>query len=376
MLSLVARIYGKITDLRNTLYDMGVFEATSLRAPTISIGNLTTGGTGKTPLTAYVADLLAARGERVCVLTRGYGRPDPGKRVVVSDGEQVLAEASVAGDEPYELAHQLLGKAAVIADADRIAAAEWAKRRLGTTVFILDDGFQHRKVKRDVDIVCIDAMEPFGGRAMLPKGRLREPINNVSRVDMIVITRRDLVESTDLIKSEIIEINPGASVFLAGNEIVRVTPLEELQERVKNPKGIERSAESSDIWTTMRARLSAEEGPVTVGAFCALGNPASFFDKLRMAFGQKQTPFDLAMAKAFRDHHRYTQDDVRSIEDEAGQVGARAVLTTAKDAVKLQDLVFTLPCYVVEIEVTVDDRQAFEAAIYGLRDGGSFLSPQ
>src|SRR6188474_3451059 len=156
MLSLLGRIYAKIADLRNKLYDTGVFESAHLRAHTVSIGNITTGGTGKTPLVAYVAEVLARRGEKVCILTRGYGRANPGERVLVSDGQEILADPINAGDEPYELAQRLRGKALIIADADRRSAAEWAIRKFNVTAFVLDDGFQHRKVKRDVDIVCID----------------------------------------------------------------------------------------------------------------------------------------------------------------------------------------------------------------------------
>src|SRR5436190_9587246 len=119
MLSVIAWFYGKIAALRNRLYDRGVLDTFDIGARTISIGNITAGGTGKTPLVAYVAELLAGRGETVCILTRGYGRKDPQTRVLVSDGRQVLADAATAGDEPIELAENLLGKAMVIADADR-----------------------------------------------------------------------------------------------------------------------------------------------------------------------------------------------------------------------------------------------------------------
>ena len=137
MLSLLSWIYGKLIDLRNMLYDRGVFESTSLGARTISIGNITTGGTGKTPLVAYVAAILADRGETVCILSRGYGRKNPKKRVLVSGATEIFASVEVAGDEPFELAQKLLGKAIVISDADRVAAGEWAKRKFGVTAFVL-----------------------------------------------------------------------------------------------------------------------------------------------------------------------------------------------------------------------------------------------
>ena len=128
MLSIAASIYKTIVNARNALYDKGLFETFDLGARAISIGNITTGGTGKTPLVAYVAEILAARGEKVCILTRGYGRENAHKRVLVSDSKQILASPTEAGDEPFELAQKLIGKAIVIADADRVSAAEWAKR--------------------------------------------------------------------------------------------------------------------------------------------------------------------------------------------------------------------------------------------------------
>ena len=117
-------LYEKIIGARNLFYDRGVFDSFDLGVRTISIGNITAGGTGKTPLVAYVAHILAARGEKVCILTRGYGRKNPKRRVLVSDGAQILATPNEAGDEPFELAEKLIGKAIVIADADRVAAGE------------------------------------------------------------------------------------------------------------------------------------------------------------------------------------------------------------------------------------------------------------
>ena len=126
LLSPVGWLYGTIADIRNTLYERGVLKSYSLGARTISIGNITAGGTGKTPLVAHVAALLAESGEKVCILTRGYGRDNPRDRVLVSDGEQVLVDAKKGGDEPVELARKLIGKAIIVADADRLSAAAWA----------------------------------------------------------------------------------------------------------------------------------------------------------------------------------------------------------------------------------------------------------
>src|SRR5215207_5749749 len=163
MLQLAGWLYGQITNLRNFLYETGVFRSHSLGERTISIGNITTGGTGKTPLVAHVAEILADAGERVCVLTRGHGRRNENERVLVSEGGRVLVDAAIGGDEPVELGRKLRGKAVVVSDADRVSAAAWAKEEFGSTVFVLDDGFQHRRAKRDLDIVCVDATNPRGG---------------------------------------------------------------------------------------------------------------------------------------------------------------------------------------------------------------------
>jgi tetraacyldisaccharide 4'-kinase len=321
MLTLLGWIYGKIADLRNALYDRGIFETFDLGARTISIGNITTGGTGKTPLVAYVATVLADRGERVCVLTRGYGRENERRRVLVSDGEKVLADFREAGDEPVELANKLLGKAIIIADADRVSSAEWAKRKFGVTVFVLDDGFQHRRVKRDVDILCIDATDPFGGGRMLPAGRLREPLHALARTDVTVITRTDLVDDISNLRFEISQLSPAARVFESSNELRRS----------------EQNAHSDE----------------KAVAFCAIGNPKNFFDQLR------RDRFSIVATQAFADHHVYSQNDFDDLARLARRNNARIMLTTAKDAVKLAGLKFEFPYSVVEIEVEVDDAEGF-----------------
>ena len=328
MLSLIAWFYGKIVDLRNYAYDRGVLDTFDLGARTISIGNITTGGTGKTPLVAYVAALLAERGEKVCVLTRGYGREDESRRVLVSDGEQILADFREAGDEPVELAQKLLGKAIVIADADRIGAGEWAKRKFEITAFVLDDGFQHRRVRRDVDIVCVDATEPFGGGKPLPKGRLREPVDNLSRADMVIVMDGQKDVSYWPLRHEIMRIAPEGTTFQAERVVKRITLLHSDE------------APSANV-----------DSPLF--AFCGLAKPANFLGHLR------QKGMDIVGIEAFGDHHRYTQRDIADLEKDARSAGATSLITTVKDAVKLDSIHFTMPYFVVEIELRIDDPERF-----------------
>jgi len=336
VLKLSAFLYGKMIELRNALYDKGVLDTHDLGARTISIGNITAGGTGKTPLVAYVANILAERGERVCILTRGYGREHPKQKVLVSDGANIYADVREAGDEAFELARSLHGKASVIADADRVSGAEWAKRTACSTAFVLDDGFQHRKVKRDVDIVCIDATNPFGGGKMLPVGRLREPLRCLLRADILVITRSDLIEEDRLskLRSDLGHLNPHASVFQASTTIDRVVRLAEFE------------AEMTSLHQVGRTL-----------AFCGLGNPQSFFSRLTL------DGIELVGEESFRDHHYYTQQDAEKLDRLAAELGAESLITTAKDAVKLSGLEFAIPCYVVEIELVLDNPDGFAAMV-------------
>lgn len=333
LLSPLGILYGRVMETRNALYDRGVLKAYSLGAKTISVGNLTTGGTGKTPLVALIAEILAENGEKVCILTRGYGRENPRERVLVSDGETVLADARTGGDEPVELARKLIGKAVVVADADRVAAANWVKGKFGITAFILDDGFQHRRANRNLDIVCIDATNPCGNGRILPAGTLRESFKSLKRADAIVITRADQVAETNHLEKRLRRRNLDALIFIASTKIVRFVSLEEFP-----------------------ARPQSEIGFPLLG-FSGIGNPQNFFRSL------KDGGLEISGTETFRDHHRYKQADVEGLERRALQLGARGLITTAKDAVKLSDLKFDLPCYVALTETVIDDLEAFRAVV-------------
>jgi tetraacyldisaccharide 4'-kinase len=337
-------LFGAVTRARLRLYRSGFLKTERAGAPVVSVGNLTAGGTGKTPLVEWAARALADEGLRACVLTRGYGRADESRRVVASDGARVLAEVAECGDEPRLLAEKLLGVAAVVCDRDRVAAARWARAELGSEVFVLDDGFQHLRIARDLDIVTLDATAPWGGGHMLPRGLLREPASGLARADCVVITRAELAADLEGLRAEIARLTGGrAAVFTSRVRTLGLKPLSE----------------------GGGAQADVKLENVRVGAFCAVGNPRAFFEHLR------RDGFELCHTRAFPDHHAYTQADAEAVSREAVAQGARALLTTAKDAVKLRGFDFALPCYVVEAGLEFDDearlRGLLRAAVSGFK---------
>lgn len=341
MLSLLSPIYGKIAEIRNARYESGRTPTFDLGARTISVGNVTAGGTGKTPLVIMIAQRLAGRGKRVCILTRGYGRANPGKRVIVTDGKTLLADARTGGDEPMEMARSLRGRAIIIADRDRVAAAKWAAEEYGVTHFILDDGFQHRRARRDLDIVCIDATDPFGGGKMLPAGRLREPLENLRRADVIVITRANLAKDLEEVRSQIAGYNTHCHLFTASTKMGEMTLLKKF---LSFDKDVEVRMPAIDL-----ARLANS----SAYAFCGIGNPGSFFGQLKM------DNFDIAGQQAFADHHVYTAKDIAGIAKKAREAGAGYLLTTSKDAMKLGGINFDIPVFVLEARMVIDDVEKF-----------------
>lgn len=345
LLSPIGAIYGSIIRARNKLYDRGWLASHHLGARTISIGNLTTGGTGKTPLVALAARILAEAGEKVCILTRGYGRKQPRRRVLVSDGKSLLADAMMGGDEAFELSEKLIGKAIVISDANRVAAAKWSRSEFSPTVYLLDDGFQHRRARRDLDIVLIDATNPFGGGPfgrgrMLPAGLLREQIENLGRADAVVITRANLSVHAGKIKEKIRKLNPSAPIFTSENKMLKLTPL----------------AEECETNTTQICESIAAK---RLFAFCALGNPENFFRQLELE------GLSVAGNLAFPDHHFYTLSDRETIEAAADASSADALITTGKDAAKLRHMAFNRPCLVVSIIPVIDHLPDFRKLLLG-----------
>lgn len=331
-LSPLSGLYRVAMKVRRELYRRGLFHVHEIGVPVISVGNLTTGGTGKTPLVEWIARAMARREKHVCILTRGYGRQPPRARVLVSDGDEILSDARVTGDEPLLLAERLKGEATVICDADRVAGAGWAMENMATNLFILDDGFQHVGLARDLNIVVVDATNPWGNGRLLPAGNLRESRGQLARADCIVITRADDVAQTQVLKSEIDRLSKGRPVFRSRMRINGV-----------------RTLTSSASVEELKSR--------PVAAFCGVGNPESFFAQLR------RNGYTLCHTRTFPDHHCYTQNEISALDSQSSARGAHALLTTAKDEVKLRSLKFEMPCYVVDVTIEIEGESEFLALI-------------
>ena len=289
-----------------------------LPCPVISIGNLTLGGTGKTPAAIALAEEALKRGYKPCILTRGYkGKAeDP---CFVSRGQGALLDAYGAGDEAVLMSEKLCG-VPVIKGGDRYQAGVFALSALSSALspdlFILDDGFQHWRLWRDKDILLIDGAAPFGNRRVLPLGRLREPLAAMNRADIIVVTKTGCSVSNQEsgcggLMKEIRQKNPEAPVFFAGHRPSKYVTVKE------------------DAFP-----LEWAKGKRFFG-FCGIGTPRSFSETL------KSTGINLAGFKSFRDHHQYSSGDLKSIITEAKESDAGWIVTTEKDIMKLKG--FELP---------------------------------
>ena len=344
ILAPLGAVYGGVMRARRALYRSGVLPTHRIVSPVISVGNMTTGGTGKTPLVDWVARAVEQEGRLVCVLSRGYKRADASKRVVVSDSKRILADVKEAGDEPFLLAEMLLGKASVISDADRVAAAHWAEENLGCDAFILDDGFQHLRLARDLDIVAIDATNPWGRGKLLPRGRLREPLKELARADCVIITRSEQVEDISSLRDEIRRWNDRC-LFVSSRT------------RTSALRLIARPLDGPPDDPLAQSQIPPQPLLKSVAAFCAIGNPSAFFNQIR------RDSHELVYSRSFVDHHDYRQSDITETLSQAKRAGAEIFMTTAKDEVKLRSLHVDLPCYVLEISLEFDLEEELRALI-------------
>ncbi len=304
-------LYGLGARARNLAYDLGIKKVHSAAVPVISVGNLTTGGTGKTPFVAFLANWFRERGLKVVLLSRGFGARDGG----ANDEKQVL-DALCPG-----IGH--------LQHPDRVASAAKARRDHGAQILILDDGFQHRRLSRDLDIVLIDALCPWGYGRLLPRGLLREPLSALRRADLVVLTRAD-------------QCTPEERQAIA-NRIAAIRSDNKLVEVAYPPVSLINSSAETAQLQDLRGK--------PVAAFCGIGNPDAFRRTLETCGFQlsgvtEQTPLPSREGLGeglsshafltFPDHHDYAPPELEELADLAQRAGASAIVTTQKDLVKIR----------------------------------------
>ena len=295
-----------------------------LARPVISVGNLSVGGTGKTPVVAAIAQWLIDAGERPAILSRGYGRADVADGVVVvSDGRNILSAVDRAGDEPLMLARQV-PRAAVCVSPDRHLSGTMAERQLGCTVHVLDDGFQHLELARNLDVLVTTIGEIPNGR-VLPMGHLREPADAASRAHVLVVT--DATAGAASAEAWTLGISQSCGAVRTLGEPVSI-------------------------------RLKADTtGVGKVFAVAGIANPKRFVDALKAA------GYVIVGEMTFPDHHRYTAADVAAIDARMKASDADAIVTTDKDAVRLETLALPMPAYRVPLTVTFDPPDVLFASV-------------
>jgi tetraacyldisaccharide 4'-kinase len=323
---------------RTVAYENGYLRSRRLDRPVISVGNVTLGGTGKTPIVAMLAEYLRDQHYNVVVLTRGYGRRSRGREVLRSEAGELPSDGVArGGDEPALLAREVPG-VSIVVDADRHAAGIWATRELDADVFLLDDGFQHLRLARDLNLVAVDATDPFGGNRMPPVGRLREPLRGLRRADAVLVTRADRAFDEPLIRRVVARIcGDEVPLFFASHDLTGLRPL---------GGGEERALDS------FRSR--------PVGVLTAIGNPGVLLADLASA------GIEVVAERLHPDHYDYTQTDVDAAVTAAREAGATALLTTEKDAVKLEPLdLSAMPVFAVRIRFRSDHEDRIKSLCLG-----------
>ncbi len=298
----LARLYGTATSVRNSLFDHQVLKPKRLRLPVISVGNLSVGGTGKTPFVIALCELLKSRKTNFDILSRGYGRKTRGVLVVDPDGIP-----SQFGDEPLLLARQL-GVPVVVGES-RFAAGQFAEKNFESQLHILDDGFQHRSLARDFDIVLLS--ESDFADDFLPSGRMREPLSSLRRADALILPDSQAQYSE------------------------KIPELDRIEQR--------------KLLFYMRRTVTVPDGVDRPIVFCGIARPQQFFDQVRAA------GINPADEVKFRDHHPYTKKDIERLHIRQRQTGAKSFLTTAKDAINLQSWRDSLdPLAIASLTLTLD----------------------
>ncbi len=332
--------YALGVSLRLVLYRANLFKTYQLNAPVISVGNITFGGTGKTPCAAYIANYLCSEGLKVAILSRGYKRESKG-RVEVSNGNEILCHPNISGDEPYLLAQQCPG-VRVVVQADRYAAGKWLESQTKIDVFVLDDGYQHIRLKRDLNLLLLDATTDLD--LVL---NFREPLEAMDRADAVIITRASQLAAREDFRRNIEKYcQPNVPIFFADH---RITGFRSITEIGRNIPG-----------------SSLNFFPVA--ALSGLGNPQRF------ALDLKNLGLNIVQHFVFGDHHRYTQNDLENIFRQAKAVGAEAIITTEKDAANI-DLNFIqeckLPVYTAQLAFDcTEDQELKRLLLQTIRSAG------
>ena len=292
LLEFFSFFYAAGSRLKNSLYDNGILHPHKVGARVISVGNITTGGVGKTPIVAEIAKYLIKDGKKPAIVSRGYGGKLSNKKInVISDGKKIFYNASESGDEPYWLADNT--DAVVITTKNRIQGAEYAVKVFGATHIILDDGFQHRKLYRDLDIVLMDSKMKFGNEKLLPAGPLREGTEAFKRIDNFVIVSKDVKHT-------------------------RAEKLSKIFSKKLNVKTFVCKIEPDCIYNIHTEKILPQDAEIT--ALCAIGQPEQFFAFLKN--------YNIKTKIALDDHHQYSKNDSIYLTG--------TVVTTEKDAVKLK----------------------------------------
>lgn len=333
----VARVYRAAIQLRLWLYTQGIFRHHTLGCQVISVGNLTVGGTGKTPVVEIFARDLQRAGRKVAILSRGYKKKQPRflTRLVdavllrerarpprlVSDGRNLLLDSAMSGDEPYMLATNLRD-VVVLVDKDRVKSARHAIDKFGCDALILDDGFQYLALKHRVEIVLVDCQNPFGNGYILPRGILREPIGNIRRATVIFITKCD-GRNNDALKQQIRALNPRAEIIECAH---RARHLQNVFSDDRRPLEFLR-----DLDVAVVSGIAAPEG----------------FEHAVAGHGAK-----VVYRERFEDHHRYTQQQILDIIKTSRELQVAAIITTEKDAVRFPKIDRRdVPIYFLRVEI-------------------------
>ncbi|MFN8006578.1 MAG: tetraacyldisaccharide 4'-kinase [Terriglobia bacterium] len=297
-------IYAGLIRFRLWLYATGLKSPSRLRKPVICVGNLTMGGTGKTPCVIVIGRLLQEQGYRVSVILRGYKGRHHGPPLLVSNGTSLLATSEQAGDEALLIAKNL-PEAVVAVSKDRKSCGDWVENNFPVDVHLLDDGYQHLPLFRNFNLLLLDVTNPFGG-GFPPMGRLREPLSGIKRADAILLTRTKLGESYDSLIQELRRHRKDLPLFYSRQKIYSVDSLPG-----------DATLEPVQFRDT---RLLA---------FAGIGNPSQFFSLL------KESQFCILQTCAFPDHHRYTSRDVSTLKSLSKKIKSHGMITTEKDAQNL-----------------------------------------